>query len=104
RSPRQGARHQPQPRHPGAGRALERGAADHDGAGLGGAVRVVEIRLLPEAAVSGLGRRRTRSRPNGSVDLVATAAYDPLMPQARSKSEASFYIEPRSGDRYPLDI
>jgi threonine synthase len=29
---------------------------------------------------------------------------DPLMPQSRRKPEASFYVEPRSGDRYPLDI
>ena len=26
------------------------------------------------------------------------------MPQARPKSQTSFYVEPRSGDRYPLDI
>ncbi len=42
RGPRQGARHQPQPRHAGAGRTLERRAADHHGAGLGGAVRFGE--------------------------------------------------------------
>src|SRR5260370_10454142 len=29
---------------------------------------------------------------------------DPLMPQARPKSQTSFYVEPQSGDRYPLDI
>src|SRR5260370_5347488 len=29
---------------------------------------------------------------------------DPLMPQSRRKPEASFYVEPGSGDRYPLDI
>ena len=43
RSPRQGARHQSKPRHAGAGRTLERRAADHDGAGLRGAVCVGEI-------------------------------------------------------------
>jgi threonine synthase len=29
---------------------------------------------------------------------------DPLMPATNPKPEQSFYIEPRSGDRYPLDI
>jgi regulator of protease activity HflC (stomatin/prohibitin superfamily) len=37
------ARHQSEPRYPGAGRTLERRASDHDGAGLGGAVRLGEI-------------------------------------------------------------
>ncbi len=42
-SSRQGARRQPQPRHAGAGGALEWRAADHDGAGRGGAVRFGEV-------------------------------------------------------------
>jgi regulator of protease activity HflC (stomatin/prohibitin superfamily) len=37
------ARHQSEPRYPGAGRTLERRASDQDGAGLGGAVRLGEI-------------------------------------------------------------
>jgi threonine synthase len=28
---------------------------------------------------------------------------DPLMPQSRPQPETSFYVEPRSGDQYPLD-
>ena len=41
---------------PGAGRTLERRAADHDGAGLGGAVRFGEIKFEP----SGSGDARDR--------------------------------------------
>src|SRR5712672_1142412 len=56
------------------------------------------------ATVSGIVGYRIRSRPNGSVDLVASAAYDRLMPHTRPKPQTSFYVEPQSGDRYPLDI
>ena len=60
RSPRQGARHQSEPRHAGAGRTLERRAADHDGAGLGGAVRVGEIALSLKSGGEGREPRQRR--------------------------------------------
>ena len=41
-----------------------------------------------------------RDTPN----TLASAMMDPLMPATNPKPEQSFYIEPRSGDRYPLDI
>ena len=64
RSPRQGARHQSEPRHPGAGRTLERRAADHHGARLRRAVRLGEIAfenimeaMMPGIAIPGIFAR-----------------------------------------------
>lgn len=69
---REGARHQPEPRHAGAGRALERRAADHDGAGLGGAVCVGEVSITKLGCGVPLpGRCRLLRDANHKLQLAA---------------------------------